>query len=69
MKKILLTFIFGCLMMNSLYAKEIKDMVGRDVVIPDTPKKVYAPSPYGSYALYAMDPSLLVGWIFNIDSN
>jgi len=69
MKKLLLTFIFGCLMMNSLYAKEIKDMVGRDVVIPDTPKKVYAPSPYGSYALYAMDPSLLVGWIFNIDSN
>jgi len=50
-----------------LDGREITDMLGRGVVIPDTPKKVYAPSPYGCYALYAMDPALLVGWIFNID--
>ncbi len=44
-------------------------MLGRKVEIPEHPKKVYAPSPYGSYALYAMDPSLLAGWIFEIDKD
>ena len=52
----------------TLEARDITDMLGRSVTIPDAPKKVYAPSPYGSYALYAMDPSLLAGWIFNIDA-
>lgn len=51
-----------------LQAKTVTDMLGRDVDVPDAPKKVYAPSPYGCYALYAMDPSLLAGWIFAIDA-
>lgn len=42
-------------------AHEVTDMLGRKVEVPQTPKKVYAPSPYGSYALYAMDPKLLAG--------
>lgn len=41
-------------------------MMYKEVEIPSSIQKVYAPSPYGSYALYAMDPSLLSGWIFNI---
>ena len=69
MKRLFFTLVLGFLTMSTLYAKEVKDMIGRSVLIPENPKKVYAPSPYGSYALYAMDPSLLVGWIFNIDSN
>jgi iron complex transport system substrate-binding protein len=60
-------FFLIILIMAQLQAKNITDMLGRTTTIPDTPKKVYAPSPYGSYALYAMDPNLLVGWIFNID--
>ena len=48
-------------------AREVTDMLGRKVEVSQTPKKVYAPSPYGSYALYAMDPKLLAGWIFPID--
>ncbi len=48
-------------------AREITDMVGRKVDVPDNPKKVYAPAPYGTYALYAMDPTILAGWIFEID--
>lgn len=48
--------------------KTVTDMFNRTVEIPSTVQKVYAPSPYGSYALYAMNPSLLVGWIFPIDS-
>lgn len=49
--------------------KIVKDMLNRTVEIPSSIQKVYAPSPYGAYALYAMNPSLLVGWIFSIDSN
>lgn len=49
-----------------LEAKTVKDMMDRETNIPDFPKKVYAPSPYGSYALYAIDPNLLAGWIFSI---
>lgn len=54
---------------GEVVAKEIIDMTGRKVEIPQNPKKVYAPSPYGSYALYAMDPSILAGWIFDINKN
>lgn len=46
---------------------EVTDMLDRKVNVPENPKKVYAPSPYGSYALYAMDPTILAGWIFDID--
>jgi iron complex transport system substrate-binding protein len=38
-------------------------MLGRKVTVPDTVKRVYAPSPYGSYALYSIDPSLVCGLI------
>jgi len=59
--------LMSLLLSTLLNAREITDMLGRSVVVPDAPKKVYAPSPYGSYALYAMDPALLAGWIFTID--
>lgn len=48
--------------------KTVIDMFNKEVGIPSTVKKIYAPSPYGSLALYAMDSSLLAGWIFEIDS-
>lgn len=48
--------------------KTVIDMFNKEVEIPSTIKKIYAPSPYGSLALYAMDSSLLAGWIFEIDS-
>lgn len=63
-----LFFLSLCFLMGTaMHAREITDMVGHTVDVPDAPKKVYAPSPYGSYALYAMDPTLLAGWIFEID--
>ncbi len=68
LQKFIFTLLLSSLFLASLQAREIVDMLGRKVVVPEQPKKVYAPSPYGSYALYAMDPSVLVGWIFNIDS-
>ncbi|WP_345972743.1 ABC transporter substrate-binding protein [Sulfurimonas diazotrophicus] len=60
---LLMSLLLGTL----LGGREITDMLGRNVVVPAAPQKVYAPSPYGSYALYAMDPALLAGWIFTID--
>jgi iron complex transport system substrate-binding protein len=45
-------------------AREIVDMAGRNVSVPDTIKKVYAPSPYGTYIMYAVDPTLMAGLIF-----
>ena len=42
-------------------AREITDMTGRKVQVPDRITRVYASSPPASYLLYAMDPSLIVG--------
>lgn len=62
--KIVVAFL---LILQLAYSKEITDMLGRSVTVPDKPTRVYAPSPYGAYALYAMDPTLLAGWIFDIN--
>ncbi|OPY72658.1 MAG: High-affinity heme uptake system protein IsdE precursor [Syntrophorhabdus sp. PtaU1.Bin058] len=42
-------------------ARDITDMAGRTVALPDPIRKVYAPSPYGSYIMYSIDPSMLSG--------
>ncbi|MDD5117916.1 MAG: ABC transporter substrate-binding protein [Sulfuricurvum sp.] len=67
MKTLLLAALLSVSLGFEASAREVTDMLGRKVDVPENPKKVYAPSPYGSYALYAMDPTLLTGWIFNID--
>lgn len=46
---------------GSADARELVDMSGRKVALPGTISKVYAPSPYGSYMLYAIDPTLMAG--------
>ncbi|MDD2465892.1 MAG: ABC transporter substrate-binding protein [Desulfobulbus sp.] len=47
-----------------LQAREIIDMSGRRVTIPDTITKAVAVSPPATYLLYAIDPSLLAGLNF-----
>jgi iron complex transport system substrate-binding protein len=42
-------------------AREITDMMGHHMAIPDSITKVYVPSPYGSYLMYSLDPSMLIG--------
>lgn len=63
-------FIISVVLQIMLLAqtKTVTDMFNKKVEIPSTVKKIYAPSPYGSLALYAIDSSLLAGWIFEIDS-
>lgn len=69
-RRILSIPLFGvlgiALLAGWVRAREITDMTGRKVSIPDTIQKAYAPSPYGSYALYSIDPSLVSGLIFPI---
>lgn len=48
-------------------AREIVDMAGRKVSVPDSVKKVYVPSPYGSYLMYSIDPAMLIS--FKVFSN
>jgi len=67
MKTLLLAALLSVSLGFDASAREVTDMLGRKVDVPENPKKIYAPSPYGSYALYAMDPTLLTGWIFDID--
>ncbi len=51
---------------NPGQAREIVDMKGRTLTIPDVVSKVAAVSPPGTYLLYAIDPSILAGLNFPI---
>lgn len=61
----LLTF---CLLLTVFWAtigpalgREITDMAGRKVILPDVIKTAYAPSPYGFAILYSVAPETLPG--------
>lgn len=65
MNAVLLALLVLCVTCAApAHAREIVDMAGRKVALPDSIKKVYAPAPYGSYILYAVDPTLMSGLIF-----
>ncbi|MEN6466810.1 MAG: hypothetical protein ABFD62_16660, partial [Syntrophaceae bacterium] len=42
-----------------LEARELTDIFGRKVVVPDYIKSAYATSPPATYMLYALDPTVL----------
>ena len=46
---------------SRIEAKDIVDMSGRTVTVPDQIRKVYCASPPATYLLYALDRSLLAG--------
>ncbi|MBA4390970.1 MAG: ABC transporter substrate-binding protein [Syntrophus sp. (in: bacteria)] len=54
-------FALGVFLTAVAQAREITDMAGRTVILPDSVRKVYTPSPYGSYIMYSIDPSMLSG--------
>lgn len=53
------------LLLGSAYGREIVDMGGKKVEIPDTITKVFGTSPPSTYMLYTIDSSLIVGLNFN----
>lgn len=62
MKKIVLLCLF---LLISVNAREIIDMGGKKVEIPDTITKVFGTSPPSTYMIYTIDSSLIVGLNFN----
>jgi len=61
MRVLVLVFLFFA----SLFGREIVDMAGRKVVVPDKITKVFGSAPPSTYAVYAIDPSLIVGLNFS----
>lgn len=54
---------------SPVLAREITDMIGRRVKVPEKIEKVVALSPPGTYLVYAIDPSLLAGLNFPLWEN
>jgi iron complex transport system substrate-binding protein len=71
MKVKLLCGLWLCLFIFPLFAqgREIIDMSGRKVTIPETISKVVAVSPPGTYLLYAIDPGVIAGLNFPLWEN
>jgi iron complex transport system substrate-binding protein len=53
----------------TVYGREIVDMAGRKVTVPDKITRLYAPSPYGAYMMYAIAPDMMTGRIFEHRGN
>lgn len=64
-KNIVLFLIFNLTLASSADAREITDMTGRRVTVPNTIRRVFASSPPATYMLYTIDPTLLVGSNFS----
>jgi iron complex transport system substrate-binding protein len=47
-------------------AREITNMFGKRMPVPDLPQKVYSTAPPVTYMLYALDPSMLAGLNFPV---
>lgn len=66
--RLLIALLFVCFC-ASVEAREITDMVGRKVVLPDTVTRAASVSPPGTYLLYAIDPSVVAGLNFPLWDN
>lgn len=56
---LLLLPLIGLAAAPNVCAREIVDMAGRRVTVPDKPMQVYTPSPPGGVLLYALNPDAL----------
>lgn len=65
---VLLCFVL-CLLVSPVLGREIIDMSGRKVTIPDTVARVVGISPPATYLLYAVDPSIIGGLNFPLWEN
>lgn len=53
--------LLSTVLCSVLFAREITDMAGRKVVVPETIKRVYTDYPIMMCLVYAVDPTLLAG--------
>lgn len=66
LRTLFLTLLFVVTSLSASYGREIVDMTGRRVTVPDTIRRVFSGSPPATYLLYAIDPGLLAGTNFNV---
>lgn len=59
---LLVLLCFACV--QAAEARDVVDMAGRSVQVPDTIRKIYAASPTALYLLYALDPDFIAGLNF-----
>ena len=55
------TLVFFFILSPLAFSREITDMTGRKVTVPDTITKVFGSAPPITYLIYAIDPNLLAG--------
>lgn len=60
----MLAYLLVCGWRGSGQAREITDMLGRKVKLPDNITRIYTPSPVGFQILYTLNPDLLCGRLF-----
>lgn len=61
MIKVIPVLFFLCGFYTVSHAKEIVDMTGRQVTVPDKIETVFGTSPPATYLIYAMSPELVAG--------
>lgn len=54
----------GCGRLAGGLTREVTDMAGRKVKVPDTIERVFCTNPIGTVDVYALDSKLLCGWNF-----
>ncbi|MGD9160206.1 MAG: ABC transporter substrate-binding protein [Desulfobacteraceae bacterium] len=59
--------LMPCLSGSMADAREIVDMAGRHVEVPDVIKKVYGTSPPATFMVYAIEPGMLAGLNLSLD--
>lgn len=59
--RLFVVFSILCFSSIQLTAKEITDMSGKNVTVPDKITRIFSVSPAVTYILYAIDPDLIVG--------
>ncbi len=65
MYRVAAIFLFAISLANAGFAEEITDMKGHKAIVPENIKRLYAPSPYGAFMMYAVAPDLMSGLIFS----
>jgi iron complex transport system substrate-binding protein len=61
LRHLVLMLITILLCVSPVHAREIMDMTGKNVSVPDKITKVFSGTPSATYMIYAIDPALLSG--------
>ncbi len=65
--RIALVFLLTVILAKPVNAREITDMAGRRVTVPESITKVYGASPPATYLIYAIDPAVIVRLNFSFN--